>query len=86
MKKRDLFPYKVISGTVCLSFAASVFPALKTMVKKTAGYILIYVIGVLIFLGIVGLGVAYTLRINAQLVLNEKEVLQNDRLDRKSVV
>lgn len=50
------------------------------MVKKSAGYILIYVIGILIFLGIVGLGVAYTLRINAQLVLNEKEILQNDRI------
>lgn len=50
------------------------------MAKKSAGYILIYVIGILIFLGIVGLGVAYTLRINAQLVLNEKEILQNDRV------
>ena len=50
------------------------------MVKKSAGYILIYVIGILVFLGIVGLGVAYTLRINAQLVLNEKESLQNDRV------
>lgn len=50
------------------------------MVKKSAGYILIYVIGILVFLGIVGLGVAYTLRINAQLVLNEKETLQNDRV------
>lgn len=50
------------------------------MANKTAGYILIYVIGILVFLGVVGLGVAYTLRINAQLVLNEKEILQNDRL------
>lgn len=50
------------------------------MVKKSAGFILIYVIGILIFLGIVGLGVAYTLRINAQLVLNEKEIMQNDRM------
>lgn len=50
------------------------------MARKSAGYILIYVIGILVFLGIVGLGVAYTLRINAQLVLNEKEILQNDRL------
>ena len=50
------------------------------MANKTAGYILIYVIGILVFLGLVGLGVAYTLRINAQLVLNEKEIVQNDRL------
>jgi len=50
------------------------------MANKATGYILIYVIGILIFLGVVGLGVAYTLRINAQLVLNEKEIIQNDRL------
>lgn len=50
------------------------------MANKSAGYILIYVIGILVFLGVVGLGVAYTLRINAQLVLNEREILQNDLL------
>lgn len=50
------------------------------MANKTKGYILIYVIGILVFLGVVGLGVAYTLRVNAQLVLNEKEIMQNDRL------
>lgn len=50
------------------------------MANKATGYILIYVIGILVFLGLVGLGVAYTLRINAQLVLNEKEIMQNDRL------
>lgn len=59
---------------------ASLIALLKNMVKKPAGFILIYVIGILIFLGTVGLGVAYTLRINAQLVLNEKEIMQNDRL------
>lgn len=59
---------------------ASLIDLLKNMVKKPAGFILIYVIGILIFLGTVGLGVAYTLRINAQLVLNEKEIMQNDRL------
>lgn len=46
--------------------------------KKRAGYILLYVLGILVFLSVVGLGIAHTLRINAQIVLNEKEGLQDD--------
>lgn len=46
--------------------------------KKHAGYILLYVLGILVFLSVVGLGIAHTLRINAQIVLNEKERLQDD--------
>lgn len=55
------------------------------MAKKASGFILIYVIGILIFLGIVGLGIAYTLRINAQLVVNEKEELQNEQILKSAV-
>lgn len=55
------------------------------MAKKASGFILIYVIGILIFLGIVGLGIAYTLRINAQLVMNEKEALQNEQILKSAV-
>jgi hypothetical protein len=41
------------------------------------GYILIYVLGILIFLSITILGVAYAVRINAQSVLYEKESVQD---------
>lgn len=46
--------------------------------KKRAGYILLYVLGILVFLSVVGLGISHTLRINAQIVLNEKAGLQAD--------
>ncbi len=49
------------------------------------GYILIYVIGILIFLGMTALGVAYVLRINAQQVVNEKEALQNEYILQSAV-
>lgn len=42
------------------------------------GFILIYVIGILVFLELVGLGVAYALRVNAQQVVNDKEGVQNE--------
>lgn len=50
------------------------------MKAKTSqgGFILIYVIGILVFLELVGLGVAYALRVNAQQVTNDKERLQNE--------
>ncbi|MHB9117869.1 MAG: hypothetical protein ACYC2R_06315 [Burkholderiales bacterium] len=52
---------------------------------KQSGYILIYVIGILIFLGLTALGVAYVLRINAQQVVNEKEALQNEYILQSAV-
>ncbi len=50
------------------------------MTKRAAqtGFILIYVIGILVFLELVGLGVAYALRLNAQQVVNDKEGVQNE--------
>lgn len=42
------------------------------------GFILIYVIGILVFLELVGLGVAYALRVNAQQVVNDKEGVQTE--------
>ncbi|MBS4099354.1 MAG: hypothetical protein KGZ83_21285 [Sulfuricella sp.] len=50
----------------------------KTSAQR--GFILIYVIGILVFLELVGLGVAYALRVNAQQVINDKEGVQNEMI------